>query len=85
MVSGVVNKLLVFGVIMFFMVVIGFIYVNFIFMWGGVIFGLVVVIVVFFKFEWFIFLVFLYVGLEGFFVGFVLMVYVNVFFFGIIF
>ena len=84
-VSGAVNKSLVLGAIMLLTAVIGFTYANPIFMWGGAILGLVVVIAASFKPEWSTFLAPLYAGLEGLFVGSVSVVYANAFFPGIIF
>lgn len=84
-VSGAVNKSLLLGVIMLLTAVVGYMYANPIFMWGGAILGLIVVIAASFKPEWSTFLAPLYAALEGFFVGSVSMMYAAAFFPGIIF
>jgi len=84
-VGGAVNKSLVLGAIMLFTAFFGFTMANPVFMWGGAILGLVVVVVASFKPEWSTFLAPLYAALEGLFVGSISMVYAAAFFPGIIF
>lgn len=84
-VSGAVNKSLILGAIMLLTAVVGFTYANPVFMWGGAILGLVIVIAASFKPEWSTFLAPLYAGLEGLFVGSISAIYANLFFPGIIF
>jgi uncharacterized YccA/Bax inhibitor family protein len=84
-VSGAVNKSFILGAIMLLTAAVGFTLANPIFMWGGAILGLVVVVVASFKPQWSTFLAPLYAALEGFFVGSISMIYAAAFFPGIIF
>lgn len=84
-VSGAVNKSLVLGAIMLATAVVGFTFANPIFMWGGAILGLIVVVVASRKPQYSTFLAPLYAVLEGLFVGSVSMMYYTAFYPGIIF
>lgn len=84
-VSGAVNKSLILGAIMLATAVVGFTFANPVFMWGGAILGLIVVVVASRKPQYSTFLAPLYAALEGLFVGSISMVYFTAFFPGIIF
>lgn len=84
-VSGAVNKSLILGAIMLFTAYFSFFLANSVFLWGGAILGIGIVLVASYKPQWSTFLAPLYAAVEGFFVGSLSAVYFTAFFPGIIF
>jgi uncharacterized YccA/Bax inhibitor family protein len=84
-VSGAVNKSIILGLIMLVTAVFSYTTPNPLFIWGGAILGLIVVIAASFKPQWSPTLAPVYAGLEGLFVGGISAVYANAFYPGIIF
>lgn len=84
-VSGAVNKSIILGLIMLATAIFSFSSPSSLFLWGGAIGGLVVVLVASFRPQWSATLAPIYAALEGLFLGAVSAMYANAFYPGIVF